>query len=197
MWIIGEGEELFVAAAVAVGGEVVGAAVGVEGEDAVHLLLTIAVLREEAAREATVDHLDLGAEDGDLGEEGLHPVVDRSADNQHIGPLMEGLRDELETLRTQQLAVVGGKLAAEGVEGLQIDVLEEIGEDMLLRLPIRIEPQLHQHQLVGVAQEAQQEGPRATGIADKGQKGVAGGQRPVEIEGVYFSHTGKRRLMIC
>ena len=71
MWIIGEGEELFVAAAVAVGGEVVGAAVGVEGEDAVHLLLTIAVLREEAAREATVDHLDLGAEDGDLGQNNL------------------------------------------------------------------------------------------------------------------------------
>ena len=197
MGLVGEGEEFLVAATVAVGGEVVGAAIGIEGEDAVHLLLTIAVFREEAAREAAVEDFYLRAKDGDLGEEGLHPVVDRSADDQHVGSLGLGLLEGAEALGAQQLAVVGGKLAAEGVEGLQIDVLEEIGEDMLLRLPIRIEPQLHQHQLVGVAQEAQQEGPRATGIADKDEKGIAGGERTVEIEGVDLSHSGKRRLMIC
>ena len=91
MWIIGEGEEFFVAAAVAIGGEVVGAAVGIEGKDAFHLLLTIAVLREEATREAAVEDFYPGAEDGDVGEEGLHPVVDRRADDEHVGSLVKGL----------------------------------------------------------------------------------------------------------
>ena len=194
---VGEDEELFVAAAVAIGGEVVGAAVGIEGEDAVYLLLTIAVLREESAREAAVAHFYLGAKDGDLGEERLHPVVDRSADDEHQGSLGLCLCHEPETLGAKQLAVVGGKLAAEGVEGLEREALEEIGKDVLLGLPVWIEPQLHQHQLMGIAQESKQKGASAAGIADKDEKGIAGGERTVEIEGIYFSHTGKRRLMIC
>lgn len=175
----------------------VGAAIGIEGEDAVYFFLSVAVLGEETACETAIDDFYLRAQDIGIREEWLHPVVDAGTHDEHLGSLGLCLLERLDALWPQQMTIVVGKVLTEGIEGFQVDAFKEIGEDMLLRLPVRIEPQLHQYQLVGVAQEAQQEGPRATGIADKDEKGIAGGERTVEIEGVDLSHSGKRRLMIC
>ena len=38
-------------------------------------------------------------------------------------------------------------------------------------------------------QKSPHESWRAFGIADKCQQGITGGQRPIEIESIYFSHS--------
>ena len=84
MGFVSEGEEFAVATTVAVCGETVGGTVGMEGEDATDFFLTVAVGGEETAGEATVDDFDLRAQDSDGREEGLHPVVDAGADDEHF-----------------------------------------------------------------------------------------------------------------
>ena len=197
MGLVGEGEEFLVAATVAVGGEVVGAAIGIEGQDAVYLFLTIAVVGEETACKAAVDNLYLGAEDGNLRAERLHPVVDAGADDDDIGTLCLSIGNGLKPLGPQQLAIVSGKTLTKGIEVSETHVAEEIGKDLLLGLPIRIEPQLHQHQQGQIAQETNCKGTGATSIADEHQQGVTRSQRSIEIEGIELFHTGNNRLMIC
>ena len=125
------------------------------------------------------------------------PVVDAGADDDDIGTLCLSIGNGLKPLGPQQLAIVSGKTLTKGIEVRKTHVAEEIGKDLLLGLPIRIEPQLHQHQQGRIAQESQQECLCATGIADEHQQGVTGGQRPIEIEGIELFHTGNNRLMIC
>ena len=197
MCFVGEGEEFLVAATVAVSDQVIAAAIGIESEEAVHLFLTIAVVGEETACEASVDNLYLGAEDGNLRAERLHPVVDAGADDDDIGPLCLSIGNGLKPLGPQQLAIVSGKALTKSIEVRKTHVAEEIGKDLLLGLPIRIEPQLHQHQQMGMTQETKCKGTGATGIADEHQQGVARSQRPIEIEGIELFHTGNNRLMIC
>ncbi len=98
MGFVGEGEEFAVTTTVAVGCEMVGGTVGMEGEDATDFFLAVAVGGKETAGEATVDDLDLSAEDVEGGwwmvegrEEGLHPIVDAGADNEHFGAFGECL----------------------------------------------------------------------------------------------------------
>ena len=194
---IGDGEEFFVTSAVTIGDEIVIAAIRIEGKDAVYLFPSVAVLGEETACQTAFLDLYLRAEDGYLREERLYPVVDAGTDDDDIGSLCLRLLDGLDALGPQQLTIVGSKMLAEGIEGLQTHAFEEIGKDLLLCLPIRIEFQFHQHQQMGMTQETKHESLGATGIADKLQQGITGGQRPIEIEGIYFSHTGRIRLMIC
>ena len=59
MGFVGEGEEFAVASAVAVSSKTVGRTVGMEGEDATDLFLTVAVGGEETASETTVDDFNL------------------------------------------------------------------------------------------------------------------------------------------
>ena len=59
----------------------------------------------------------------------------------------------------------------------------------MIFFPIRVEPQLHQHQERSMEQKAEQETRRTTGIADKSYQGVSRSQRPVEIESIYLSHS--------
>ena len=61
MCFVGEGQELTVTTTVTIGGKMIGVTVGMEGEDATDLRLTLAVGGEEAAREATTDDLYLSA----------------------------------------------------------------------------------------------------------------------------------------
>ena len=91
MGFVGEGEKFAIASTVAVGGETVGRTVGMEGEDATDFFLTVAVGGEETASEATVDDFYPSAKDGNGGEEGLNPIVDAGADNEHFGAFCEGL----------------------------------------------------------------------------------------------------------
>ena len=81
-----------------------------------------------------------------------------------------------------------GEGLTEGVEGLKGHPPEEPREQALLGFSVRVEPQLHQHQEWGVKQEAEEETGRATGVADESDQGVAGGQRPIEIECKDFEH---------
>ena len=87
------------------------------------------------------------------------------------------------------MAVSAGEILTKGVEGLDCHPLEEPGEHTLLGFPIRVEPQLHQHQERSMEQKAEQETRRTTGIADESYQGVSRGQRPVEIESIYLSHS--------
>ena len=86
------------------------------------------------------------------------------------------------------MAMGAGEGLTEGVEGLNGHPPEEPGKQALLGFAVRVEPQLHQHQEWGVKQEAEEETGRATGVADEGDQGVAGGQRPIEIEGKELFH---------
>ena len=65
--LVGKGKELAVASAVAQGGEMIIGAVGIEGEQTVYLLLTIAVASEETTCKATLGNLYLRAEHGERG----------------------------------------------------------------------------------------------------------------------------------
>ena len=67
MGLVGKGKELAVASAVAKGGEMIIGAVGIEGEQTVYLLLTIAVAGEETTCKATFGHLYLRAEHSERG----------------------------------------------------------------------------------------------------------------------------------
>ena len=62
--LVGKGKELAVASAVAKGSEMIIGTVGIEGEQTVYLLLTIAVAGKETTCKATFGHLYLRAEHG-------------------------------------------------------------------------------------------------------------------------------------
>ena len=86
------------------------------------------------------------------------------------------------------MTVVGRKILAEGIECRQFHPTEEMSKHLLLGLVVRIEPQLHQHQQRRIAQKAPQEPRPAFRIEDKGQQGITGGQRTVEVKGQNLSH---------
>ena len=163
-------------------------AVGQKVEETVHLLLTIAVLRQESASESAIDHLYLRTDDLDIGKEGLHPVVDRSTHDDDLGLFGTGLLDGLQSQGAQQMTVVLGKSLTECIESLQRHPPEEVGKDALLCLPVRIKTEQHQHQPGRMQKESQTKGRGAFGIADKGQQRVAVGQRSVEVESINLLH---------
>ena len=111
MRFVCEGKEFLVASAVAIGCEMIGAAVWIEVENAVYFLWTIAILGEETARQLSVCNLYLRAENSDLGqiigktvrtgEERLHPIVDAGADNDDIGSLFPRLLQRTNTFWPQ------------------------------------------------------------------------------------------------
>ena len=167
----------------------VGAAIGIEGEDAVYFFLSVAVLGEETACETAIDDFYLRAQDIGIREEWLHPVVDAGTDDKHLGSLGLCLLERSDALWPQQMTIVVGKVLTEGIEGFQVDAFKEIGEDALLGLPVRIEVEFHQHQQMGMTQETKRKGLGATGIADKLQEGVSRCQRSIEIKSMNLSHS--------
>ena len=183
MSLIGKSQQLLVATAIAIGYQIIRTAIRIKLKDATDLLLTITVGCQEPARETVIAHLYLSADNRHITEERLYPVVDARADNQHIVTSSLCLQQGFDALNTQEITVIIRKLTTEGIEGLERRPLKEIGEDMLFGLPIRIEPQLHQYQQMGVTEESPPESPRAFGITDKGQQRIASGQRTVEIKG--------------
>ncbi len=88
------------------------------------------------------------------------------------------------------MAVGAGEIGTEGVEAVNGHAAEEMGEDALLGAVVGVEVELHQHQQRGVAQEAEDEGAGAAGVADELYQGVAGCEGSVEVESVDVHRDG-------
>ena len=113
MGFISKGQQFLVAPTVAIGGEMILAAIRIEGEDTVYLFLTIAVLRQETTRQKSVLHFNLGAnntkEPSLCVEKGLYPVVDGGTDDKHFRSLVQSLLNSLYPFGTKQMLIVFGK----------------------------------------------------------------------------------------
>ena len=201
MGFVCEGEQLAVAPAVAERLDVVVAAVRREfGQllaESLHLLRSVAVVGEEAPREASVFvSLHLRAEHTErrpapachLRKERAHPVVDACAHHAHALALGEELREQCLRLRSYQAGVVVGEAAAQRVECFSLHAAEEPREDALLGAVVGVELQLHQHQQRTVHEESPDEPPRAAGVAYEHQQRVRRRQRAVEVEYVESFH---------
>lgn len=130
MGFISKGQQFLVAPTVAIGGEMILAAIRIEGEDTVYLFLTIAVLRQETARQKSVLYFDLGAHNTEGNtegrffcdiaditkepslcvEEGIYPVVDGGTDNKHFRSLVQSLLNGFYSFGTKQMLVVFRKV---------------------------------------------------------------------------------------
>ena len=192
MALVGKGKHLLVTPAITEGFNGVGlAVVGENIGDAVHFFLAIAVVSLETASEPAVHHLYLCAQYLDAFQpsdkkERTHPVVDAGAHDEHLVACFQCLVYTLDALWAQQVLVLLGKGMTKFVEFLDAHTLKEMGEDMLLRLPVGIEVELHQHQQGTVHEEHHEESALAFGKLDEFQQGIGSSKRSVEIEAIYF-----------
>ena len=114
MSLIGKGQQFLITTAVAIGNEPVGMAVGQKVEETIHLLLTVAVLRQESASKSAIDHLYLRTDDLDIWKEGLHPIVDRSTHDDDLGLFGTGLLDGLQSQGAQQMTQTSLPISSSG-----------------------------------------------------------------------------------
>ena len=91
-----------------------------------------------------------------------------------------------DALRTEQMLVFFCKPMAECIKFFDAHAGKEVGEDLLLRLPVGIQVQFHQYQQWAVHQENHQKAASAFGILDEFEQGITRCQCSVEIETVYF-----------
>jgi len=133
---VSESEEFAVATTVAKGGEIVGRTVRMEGKDATHLFLAVAVGGEETACEAAVDDLYLSAKNLYLGEKRLYPVVDARTHNEHLCAFRQGLLQLKDNVLSQQMTMGTGEVLTKGIKFVDSHPLEKMGKHLLLDLPV-------------------------------------------------------------
>ena len=146
MSLIGKSKHLTVATAITIGGQAILLAVGKALQQAAHLLAAIAIRGEKATGQPVMSHLNLCAEHTNMGEERLHPVVDRGTDDDHLAVGIAIALQRCHTLFAQYRAVVGSKLPTMAVKLLKRHASEEMGKHLLLRFVVGITVQFHQHQ---------------------------------------------------
>ena len=162
---------------------------GIKGEDAIHLLLSVAVLGEEMSRQASILHFHLSAHHLHPMEEGLHPVIDARTHDEHLCIFCLRLFHHIDPFGPEQVLIIEGKQPPLLVKILEGHAFEEISKHLLFHFPVGILAEFHQHQQRAVSQESFAESLIATGIADKLQERIAPCQRSVEVEGIDLIHS--------
>ena len=114
--LVGKGKQGAVAAAIAKGRQVIVFAVGKEGQQAVHLLGSVAVLRQEMSGEHVILDGNLRAHHAGRRQEGLHPVLDGSRDDDHGTALSLRLPQRLYPFGAQDVPVEGVGLLLTALE---------------------------------------------------------------------------------